>query len=58
MCREPTPDLNSTDTDIVVTSTWKMERRLSGIQKMWESRHLPGKVVGVTPDVDTIHRGN
>ena len=25
---------------------------------MWEARHLPGKVVGVTPDIDPIHRGN
>ena len=50
--------IDSTDADIVVTSTWKMERKLSEIQKMWEARHLPGKVVGVTPDIDPIHRGN
>ena len=49
--------IDSTDADIVVTSTWKMERKLSEIQKMWEARHLPGKVVGVTPDIDPIHRG-
>ena len=50
--------IDSTDADIVVTSTWKMERGLEGIQKMWEARHLPGKVIGVTPDIDPIHRGN
>ncbi|MBQ8453187.1 MAG: hypothetical protein IJ539_05345 [Prevotella sp.] len=50
--------IDSTDAYIVVTSTWKMERGLSGIQKMWQARHLLGKVIGVTPDIDPIHRGN
>lgn len=50
--------IGSTDAEIVVTSTWKMERGLSGIQKMWQARNLPGKVIGVTPDIDPIHRGN
>ena len=50
--------IDSTDADIVVTSTWKMERGLDGMQRMWQGRHLPGKVVGVTPDIDPIHRGN
>ena len=49
---------DSTDADIVVTSTWKMERGLDGMQRMWEARHLPGRVIGVTPDIDPIHRGN
>ena len=31
---------------------------LDGIRKMWDARHLPGKVIGVTPDIDPIHRGN
>lgn len=48
----------STNADIVVTSTWKMEMGLDGIQKMWNDRCLPGKVIGVTPDIDPIHRGN
>ena len=25
---------------------------------MWNARHLPGNVIGVTPDIDPIHRGN
>lgn len=50
--------IDSTDAEIVVTSTWKTERGLSGIQKMWKARNLPGKVIGVTPDIDPIHRGN
>ena len=29
-----------------------------GIRQMWDDRHLPGKVIGVTPDIDPIHRGN
>ena len=44
--------------DIVVTSTWKMSKGLKGIQKMWEARSLPGKVIGITPDIDLIHRGD
>ena len=50
--------IDTTDAGIVVTSTWKMERGLDGMQRMWQARHLPGKVVGVTPDIDTIHRGD
>lgn len=49
--------VNSTDAAIVVTSTWKMEMGLDGIQEMWNGRSLPGKVIGVTPDIDPIHRG-
>ena len=50
--------IDSTDADIVVTSTWKMEKGLDGIQQMWNARNLPGKVIGVTPDIDPVHRGN
>ena len=50
--------IDSTDADIVVTSTWKMTMGLDGIQSMWQTRSIPGKVVGVTPDIDPIHRGN
>lgn len=49
--------IDATDADIVVTSTWKMEMGLDGIQQMWDARLLPGKVIGVTPDIDPIHRG-
>lgn len=50
--------IDSTDAGIVVTSTWKMSLGLEGIQKMWDARHLPGKEIGVTPDIDPIHRGD
>lgn len=50
--------IDATDADIVVISTWKMEMGLDGIQKMWNARQLPGKVIGVTPDIDPIHRGD
>ena len=50
--------IDSTDADIVVISTWKMEMGLEGIQQMWDARQLPGKVIGVTPDIDPIHRGD
>ena len=50
--------IDSTDADIVVISTWKMEMGLDGIQKMWNARQLPDKVIGVTPDIDPIHRGD
>lgn len=50
--------IDNTDAEIVVTSTWKMEMGLDGIQQMWNARQLPGKVIGVTPDIDPIHRGD
>jgi len=50
--------IDSTDADIVVTSTWKMNLGLDGLQEMWNERDLPGKVVDVTPDIDPIHRGD
>ncbi len=50
--------IEATCADIVVTSTWKMKLGLDGIQTMWGERLLPGKVVGVTPDIDVLCRGN
>lgn len=50
--------INNTDADVVVTSTWKMEMGLDGIRKMWSDRNLPDKVIGITPDIDILHRGN
>ena len=35
-----------------------MEMGLDGIRQMWSDRNLPGKVIGVTPDIDPIHRGD
>ena len=50
--------IDATDADIVISSTWKMEMGLDGIRQMWSDRNLPGKVIGVTPDIDPIHRGD
>ena len=50
--------VNKTGAYIVVTSTWKMSKGLKAIQQMWKDRSLPGKIIGVTPDIDLIHRGN
>ena len=47
-----------TDVRIVVTSTWKMNLGLEGLQQMWDARGLPGMVVGVTPDINPTHRGD
>ena len=50
--------IDDTDARIVVTSTWKMNLELEGLQQMWDSRNLPGEVIGITPDIDPIHRGD
>lgn len=50
--------IDATDAGIVITSTWKMEMGLDGILQMWDARNLPRKVIGVTPDIDPIHRGD
>ena len=50
--------IDSNDADIIIPSTWKMRLGLEGLQKMWDARRLPGKVIGVTPNIDPIHRGN
>ena len=38
-----------TDADIVISSSWKC-MGLSALQKMWNERKLPGKIIDVTPD--------
>lgn len=48
---------DSTDADIVVTSTWKIDLGAGGIRMMWADRNLPGKFRGVTPNIDPIRRG-
>lgn len=35
-----------------------MDMGLEDILRMWSDRGLPGKVIGVTPDIDPIHRGD
>lgn len=43
--------IDATNADIVVTSSWKLDMSLEKLQEMWKHRKLPGKVVGVTPNL-------
>lgn len=38
----------ATGADIVVTSTWKY-KGLETMQKLWQERGMPGRIVGLTP---------
>ena len=42
--------IDETGADIVISSSWKF-MGLSKMQKMWKDRQLPGKVIGITPNV-------
>ena len=48
---------DSTDADIVVTSTWKIDLGAGGVRMMWDDRNLPGRFRDVTPNIDPIRRG-
>lgn len=43
--------INKTGADIVVSSTWKYFMSLTDFHEMWKYRNLPGKVIGMTPNV-------
>lgn len=43
--------IEKTDSDIVVSSTWKHFMSMSDFHEMWKYRKLPGKVIGMTPNV-------
>ena len=40
--------VDATNADIVIESSWKY-LGLSAMQEMWEARHLPGRVIDITP---------
>ena len=40
--------VDATHADIVIESSWKY-LGLNAMQRMWEDRHLPGCVIGITP---------
>lgn len=40
--------VDATNADIVVESSWKFYG-LEAMQKMWEERNMPGKVIDITP---------
>ena len=44
--------IETTGAEIVISSTWRMNG-LSEMQRMWEMRDLPGKVIDVTPYLNT-----
>ncbi|MBP5257903.1 MAG: hypothetical protein J6Z41_04085 [Prevotella sp.] len=41
--------VEETEADIVISSSWKCFG-LDGMQEMWETRNLPGEVIGITPN--------
>ena len=41
-----------TGADIVISSSWKVWG-LDAMQRMWARRHLPGKVIDITPNTDS-----
>lgn len=43
--------IDSTNADIVVTSSWKLDMNLEKLQEMWKYRKLPGKIIDVTPNL-------
>lgn len=43
--------IGNTGADIVVSSTWKYFMSLDDFHEMWNYRKLPGKVIGMTPNV-------
>lgn len=42
----------ATHADIVIHSSWKIGMTVEYLQKMWEVRKLPGKVIDKTPDIN------
>lgn len=49
--------VEETGAGIVISSSWKDDMSLDTLRKMWESRHLPGHLIGVTPTI-SLHRGD
>ena len=44
--------IEQTNCEIVISSTWRIQGILA-MQEMWLSRNMPGKIIGVTPLLDT-----
>ena len=42
--------IDATHADIVIVSSWKY-LGLEAMQDMWSARHLPGRVIDITPSV-------
>lgn len=44
--------VDETSADIVISSSWKMWG-LDAMQRLWARRDLPGKVIGITPNIES-----
>ena len=42
--------IDATHADVVIVSSWKY-LGLEAMQDMWEARHLPGRVIDITPSI-------
>jgi len=49
--------IETTQAKIVISSTWRLmgEHRL---QAMWKDRQLPGEIIGLTPSIQNVKRGD
>lgn len=46
--------IESTHADIIISSTWRYDG-FNKMQKLWDDRNLPGKLVGITPHIVTTY---
>ena len=44
--------IDCTNADVIISSTWRYDG-LDKMQKLWEDRNMPGKIVGITPHMIT-----
>lgn len=45
--------LDTLPVKIVISSTWKMNG-MEWMRNLWEKRHLPGEIYGLTPNLDSV----
>lgn len=43
--------ITATGADIVIHSTWKLDKSLDWIRLLWQKRNLPGHIFDITPNV-------
>lgn len=47
--------ISATNAEIVVASSWKLNLTLKDLQDMWQSRHLPGIIIGTIPNINFMN---